>query len=330
MASNSRLFSVKIITLCFFTILPIFFLLSTVIAVPDQELESMLAVLRTRGYNLFCNALTTSDLYFDLLAGTSFTVFVPTDSSLFALDMTSSASVYIIALRYHIVPLRLSLADLRNLTSGSILPTLLPIHDIQVQRRPESENFTANGVDVVPGLFFGRNIAVHGLGGILSFRTQIGLGHGSSLPPPANLYNNQSSRPPVVEQRHDPPSEVLYPVPEPASFDPFSPADSPEIGDFEFDIWPASSTVPAIAPSREQATVSVPKDDDTPTYAPSPSIDETEEDSGEDWRLMLKSTAAIPWAFDTVAPLDCEGKESETLLGHVRVHPSSPRTCLRS
>ncbi|KAI8000355.1 Fasciclin-like arabinogalactan protein 19 [Camellia lanceoleosa] len=121
MASNSRLFSVKIFTLCFFTILPIFFLLSTVIAVPDQELESMLAVLRTRGYNLFCNALTTSDLYFDLLAGTSFT-----DSSLFALDMTSSASVYITALRYHIVPLRLSLADLRNLTSGSILPTLLP------------------------------------------------------------------------------------------------------------------------------------------------------------------------------------------------------------
>ncbi|KAI7979008.1 Fasciclin-like arabinogalactan protein 19 [Camellia lanceoleosa] len=152
----------------------------------------MLAVLRTRGYNLFCNVLTTSDLYFDLPAGTSFTVFVPTDSSLFALDMTSSASVYITALRYYIVPLRLSLADLQNLTSGSILPTLLPIHDIQVQRRPESENFTTNGVDVVPGLFFGRNIAVHGLGGILSFRTQIGLGHGSSFLPPGNLYNNQS------------------------------------------------------------------------------------------------------------------------------------------
>ncbi|GMP48939.1 hypothetical protein CsSME_00016112 [Camellia sinensis var. sinensis] len=100
----------------------------------------MLAVLRTRGYNLFCNKLTTSDLYFNLLAGTSFTVFVPTDSSLFALDMTSSASVYITALRYHIIPLRLSLADLQNLTSGSILPTLLPIHDIQVQRRPESES----------------------------------------------------------------------------------------------------------------------------------------------------------------------------------------------
>ncbi|KAI8007018.1 Fasciclin-like arabinogalactan protein 19 [Camellia lanceoleosa] len=49
----------------------------------------MLAVLRTRGYNLFCNVLTTSDLYFDLL--TNFLHRLrPTDSSLFALDMTSS------------------------------------------------------------------------------------------------------------------------------------------------------------------------------------------------------------------------------------------------
>ncbi|KAL7170834.1 hypothetical protein ACSBR2_035657 [Camellia fascicularis] len=119
-------------TLCFFTI-PISFLLSTAIvtAVPDEKLKSMLAVLRTRrGYNLFGNALTTSDLYFDLLARTPFTFFITTDSSLFALDMTSSASVYITALCYHIVPLQLSLADLRNLTFGSILPTLLPIRDI--------------------------------------------------------------------------------------------------------------------------------------------------------------------------------------------------------
>ncbi|KAL7176074.1 hypothetical protein ACSBR2_029615 [Camellia fascicularis] len=100
-------------TLYFFTIF-ISFILSTttVTAVPDDELESMLAVLRTKGYNLFGNALTTSDLYFDLLAGTPFTFFIATDSSFFVLDMTASASVYITALCYHIVPLRLSLADL--------------------------------------------------------------------------------------------------------------------------------------------------------------------------------------------------------------------------
>ncbi|KAI7998449.1 Fasciclin-like arabinogalactan protein 19 [Camellia lanceoleosa] len=118
-------------TLCFFTS-PISFLLSTaiVIAVPDEKLELMLVVLRTRGYNLFGNALTTSDLYFDLLARTPLTFFITTESSLFVLDMTSSASVYITAICYHIVSLQLSLTDLRNLTFGSILPTLLSIHKI--------------------------------------------------------------------------------------------------------------------------------------------------------------------------------------------------------
>ncbi|KAL7001984.1 hypothetical protein U1Q18_003132 [Sarracenia purpurea var. burkii] len=205
MASNSPFLSFTLS----FTIL-ILFLSGAVTAVPDRELESMIAVLRTRGYNLFGNAISTSDLYYEILSGSSFTLFAPTDYSLFALDMTAGLSDYIITLRHHVVPRRLSIRDLRTLPpAGSTLRTLVPHRDIHVQRNPMSEIVTVDGIDVVmPGLFYGQDIAVHGLGGILSLRYQssppLGADHHHSTHPPPNLYDDHGSQSPVVENHHDP------------------------------------------------------------------------------------------------------------------------------
>lgn len=57
----------------------------------EQELESMITALRTRGYPLFANAVSAFNLFPDVLAGTTFTFFAPTNSSLHALDMAATA-----------------------------------------------------------------------------------------------------------------------------------------------------------------------------------------------------------------------------------------------
>ncbi|GFY94818.1 fasciclin-like arabinogalactan family protein [Actinidia rufa] len=186
----------------YFTILTLF-LSRPVTAMPEDELESVLAVLRARGYNLFGNAVVTSDIYSDLLDGNSFTLFAPTDASLFSLDMTASAADYTASLRLHVVPSRLSASDLRRLPSGSLLPTLFPRHEIRFQRRPASDGISVDDVDVVvPGLFYGRDVAVHGLGGILYFTSQVDRDHRSSPPPPPTV--------PVGHRRSPHPPENQY------------------------------------------------------------------------------------------------------------------------
>ncbi|KAG4915362.1 hypothetical protein JHK87_052919 [Glycine soja] len=68
-------------------------------SIPNREFDSMLNTVRARGYDLFCNAIVTSDLKIDILSDANssrdaFTFFAPTDASLFALDMTLTASSY--------------------------------------------------------------------------------------------------------------------------------------------------------------------------------------------------------------------------------------------
>ncbi|VFQ76327.1 unnamed protein product [Cuscuta campestris] len=147
-------------------------------AVQRREMDSMLTALRSNGYGLFSNAIVTSDLSYDLVDGgeAAFTVFAPTDSSLFALDMVNSASDYTATLRCHVVPQRLSVRGLNRLRPGSSLRTLAADHDLRVESRrstPSGDVISVDGVDVVaPGLFYARNIAVHGLKGILNCRSR--------------------------------------------------------------------------------------------------------------------------------------------------------------
>lgn len=146
-----------------------------------QELETMCTVLRSSGYNLFCNAIATSDLQVQLTAnatvgssssiivtaGATFTLFSPKDKFLFTLDMASDAADYVAALRYHIVPSRvLALSDLQNLSSP-FLDTLLPHYSILIYKT-DNASVTVDGVKLSdPDLYVGSNIAVHGLDGIL-------------------------------------------------------------------------------------------------------------------------------------------------------------------
>ncbi|XP_022927853.1 uncharacterized protein LOC111434622 [Cucurbita moschata] len=179
---------------------------SIVTSIPTQELDAMLSIVRARGYNLFSNAITTSDLQLDLLSAAdnaSFTLFAPTDSSLFALAMTQSASVYTATLRYHGLPRRLSVSDLNSLPSQVAIPTLLRSQYVSVtrcHRGSRSDAISVNGINVVlPGLYYGRHVVVHGLGGILSLHSQNGYTYGS--PPPLSRFRPSGPRsfPPQID-----------------------------------------------------------------------------------------------------------------------------------
>lgn len=203
MASTSGVSNVVIIP----TVIIIIAIINTVIvsAVREGELNMLFGVLRSRGYHLFANAVATSDVHYDIKSDGNFTLFAPINSALFALDMTMPASNYVSALRYHVVPRRMSISDLLSLPPGSnSVPTLVPGQDIIVeQRRSLRSLITVGGVDVVvPGIFYGRNIAVHGLDGILEYRP-----HTRDLPANStvtgetlsNLSGNVTLQSPIME-----------------------------------------------------------------------------------------------------------------------------------
>ncbi|KAK9096407.1 hypothetical protein Sjap_021904 [Stephania japonica] len=181
-------------------------------AVPESELQEMLSALRSRGYNLFANAITASDLRFDVLAGERFTFFAPTDSALFALDMKATASSYLTSLALHIAPRRrLTAADLRSFATARssssarppILRTLLPNRSVRVsvsmKRSPESYVINVGGVAVsVPGLFYGLHVAVHGLDGILSRKSSV-LDLSAPSPSDGDLSSDVNRISPVVQ-----------------------------------------------------------------------------------------------------------------------------------
>ncbi|GLT70427.1 hypothetical protein SLA2020_425080 [Shorea laevis] len=151
-----------------------------------QELDAAFFSLRIRGYTLFPNAIATSDVLLRLLSAStspncSFTLFSPTDSQLFSLDFSSSASLYIRTLLLHVSPCRLSAADLCSLSRPQI-ESLLPNHGLKIGTLLESKNgcipgsLTVNGVHVsVPDMFLGSDIVVHGLDGLLAIGSRIGV-----------------------------------------------------------------------------------------------------------------------------------------------------------
>ncbi|XVF14999.1 hypothetical protein REPUB_Repub09cG0111100 [Reevesia pubescens] len=161
-------------------LLPLLLLLLTTTTTADvtsQELDAALFALRSNGYTLFPNAITTSDLHLRLLSSQNssfFTLFAPPDSFLFSLDFLSSASHYTFSLLHHVSPHFFAMADLLTLPLPSYIETLLPDRQLFVENTLISHNgtillsATVDGVRVlVPDLFLGSNIAVHGLDGIL-------------------------------------------------------------------------------------------------------------------------------------------------------------------
>ncbi|KAK9929439.1 hypothetical protein M0R45_026539 [Rubus argutus] len=228
-------FTVRTLSLILLLLLAVVFTFPTGTAsISAREYQSMQGVLRSHGYNLICNAMATSDLQYLLLTlptNASFTVFAPTDASLFALDMIQTASSYTDTLRVHIVPLRLSLSDLRSLSSGSILPTLLPFNALRLSTSP----LAVSGVDVVlPGLFFSRRVAVHGLGGIVSLSSVVPYGsHPQASAPvasggadkvvPLTAESNRTDLSPAAT----PPSKAVSPLTTQSNGSDLSPAATP-------------------------------------------------------------------------------------------------------
>ncbi|XP_042507187.1 uncharacterized protein LOC122083438 isoform X1 [Macadamia integrifolia] len=179
------------------------FLVFAVAGITEEELETAIGVLRSKGYNLFCNAIETSDILYELLdgngdggSGDSFTFFAPTDSSLYYLDLASQASDYIQTLRSHISPHRLTISDLQIVSMSHVpyLESLVPHHVLFIASNHTTEaNFSAtplvvDGVPIsIPDLYVGPGITAHGLNGIiLSVRFQEGKsvsGYPTSLPP---------------------------------------------------------------------------------------------------------------------------------------------------
>ncbi|KAK9071013.1 hypothetical protein SSX86_009581 [Deinandra increscens subsp. villosa] len=143
-------------------------------AVPETEYNSLLSALRYRGYHVFANAIATTDLHYDIITGGNFTFFAPIDSILYTLDMSLSAADYTAAMRFHVVPRRFSISDLRKLPYGlTSLPTLLRDHEIRIVN-PLSLPLpiTVEGVGIsVPDLYCDAHIAVHGLETVIDFRS---------------------------------------------------------------------------------------------------------------------------------------------------------------
>ncbi|KAF8411615.1 hypothetical protein HHK36_004172 [Tetracentron sinense] len=203
----------------FLLVLSLLLLSKAVVGITDQELEILTSALRSNGYNLFSNAIATSDLRYQILAVDSFTFFSPIDSALFSLDMESDASEYVQTLRYHVVGRRLTMSDLRNLSSVSHLDTLLPNQGLLITNRRTALNgilsdaVTINGVPIsTPDLFLGSSFAVHGLDGILSAR----------FPSELNFSGDVSTISPAIW-----PDKYLSPISSPIAPNLIAPASSP-------------------------------------------------------------------------------------------------------
>ncbi|CAH8389012.1 unnamed protein product [Eruca vesicaria subsp. sativa] len=218
------------ISLAIFLAALILFIPHSSAEIPLEEFERAITVLRVRGRALFANAIITSDLLFDLLSVESLTLFVPTDSMLFDLDMTHSSYFYVSTLRLHSVPLRLPFSDLRSLPNATALPTLLPSHHIRLSS--SNESIYLDGVPILlPGLFYGEHLAVHGLDGLLSLATTT-----SSSPPELSV---DLPPPPVVDSPAESPYGSRF-SPAPQSYDylfSISPAESPRVDEISPSPW---------------------------------------------------------------------------------------------
>ncbi|KAL5096358.1 hypothetical protein RYX36_000685 [Vicia faba] len=258
-------------------------------SIPNRELNSMLSTLRSRGYHLFCNAILTSDLRFDLLSSDnanstvthSFTFFAPMDSSLFALDMAQTASSYTDTLRYHIIPRSISLGELRLLPNGYTLPTLLHTRHLRVTRHFPSSVTFVGGVEVsFPEIFYVRHVVVHGLAGIINLRSNISHIHSPdhhhfSSRTTLHSPENQTVLDPVpnsvsfnlTDNRKDTSHPVEPPVPEPTQ------ALAPEIGIVRVHSTVNFSNAPSVAPVLPQdpaSAISVPPEGYSGAEAPAP------------------------------------------------------------
>ncbi|CAN0881290.1 Fasciclin-like arabinogalactan protein 19 [Linum grandiflorum] len=150
-------------------------------AISTESLDYILYLLRSRGHSLFANGISTSDLLFDVLSLPSLTLLPPSDSALFALDMTAdSPALYLATLRLHVIPFRI--VDFRNNAS---LPTLAHSRRLRVANKNGDGVVVVDGVEVIfPAVYYQSNVAVYALRGMLPPPDRLA----SSSPPPFQWF----------------------------------------------------------------------------------------------------------------------------------------------
>ncbi|KAL2521446.1 uncharacterized protein Fot_25369 [Forsythia ovata] len=232
----------------------------------------MLKTLRSRGYTLFSNAITTTDLQYQLLTTaadddanrtSSFTLFCPKDSQLFNLDMASDANVYVSTLRYHVIPhRRLTFTELQNL-SASFLDTLLPHYSVLIGKTQNDSVALNNGttgvmVDGVrvsdPDIFVGSRIVVHGIDNVLV----TGLNKYSEDLDESDKNGLGVTTTPAAAPGNSP-REFLAPIPQFESGNPVTEEEETDLALLAQLAWNIPVEVPALSPVKRQKHKSIKK-----------------------------------------------------------------------
>ncbi|KAJ9168424.1 hypothetical protein P3X46_019949 [Hevea brasiliensis] len=161
-----------------------------------QQLNNIVDALIGAGdFNGWANILSVAD---PITLPLSATLFIPADDSRSPISTTMTIDPFIFS--YHIVPQRLSFADLRQFKLYSRLPTLLPSKHILITNN-SSSNFTLDDSLLShPDLFITGTVAVHGMATLMDYSV-----YGDAKPKPSQP--EVLSRPPPA--MFEPSGEVI-------------------------------------------------------------------------------------------------------------------------
>jgi hypothetical protein len=237
-------------------------LISPSVSISETSLNAAITSLRSNSYTLFGNAILTSDLYTDLLSNNnvSFTLFAPTDPSLFTLDISTRADLYVSSLRRHV-----AIGRLQSLTPPfpDSLPSLLPDHPVSLSLINGSGIVTANGVVIIaPRIFDGPDLTVHGLAGMLPVRFAYPPSITPTLSSPPTFTPTLSS-PPSITPTLSSLSSISPTLSSPPSISPTS--NSPA------SISPTSSSPASISPTSSSPASISPTSSSPPSISPTSS-----------------------------------------------------------
>ncbi|KAL9403346.1 hypothetical protein Peur_000318 [Populus x canadensis] len=126
------------------------------------------AILGTGDFKNWANALSMAD---STTFPISATFFIPSDNSLSPITTSADPDIF----PYHIVPQRLSFADLQQFKTFSRLPTLLFDKSILITNNSAS-NFTLDGSRLThPDIYTNAAITVHGIDNLLDHSNNVSI-----------------------------------------------------------------------------------------------------------------------------------------------------------
>ncbi|KAM5587307.1 FAS1 domain-containing protein [Rosa sericea] len=157
-----------------------------------QQLNNIVdALIGSGDFGSWVSIITTAN---PLSLPLSATVFVPQNDAVSRVPQNDP-----FLLPYHVVPQRLTFADLRLFKTNSRLPTLLPGKFIVVTSNSES-NFTVDDSTITqPDVYVTANVVVHGVASILDYSVY-GVATVDSMPKPKQQQSPAPPSPPSPGQ----------------------------------------------------------------------------------------------------------------------------------